>query len=777
MNPLPDAWLAQSLTRLDTAIAREIGRLRARYELSLDELRGLYVSDAQVDALLRDASPELNIEALPAATPPPAGSRWAQLAHSLALGSDELDLITLALATGLDNKYEALLAYLNNDVSRKWATPELALRLLSQDSAHQLRLRQGLTPEAPLMALGVLDVVPSTREAPRWQRGLRVNCALADWLLGLPWQDERLTGVVRCVDTPAPAKAPTRRAALGSTAAGSKEVAVADPHQALLCSVAQRRDAHAPVLIISAPSAADAVHAAQAGLAGSAHASAATHDESHGQHNAAQQHLLVDLLALRAHSAPMDAVAALALMQRSLALPLLASPMDALADPDGRPLDAPCTALRRLARHVRPLLLCASSGQRWRDMLGDVRTVEIVLPELDVQQRLQAWREALQADGDSASGNDTSAITHEITHNITHDDALLTLADRFVLGTERVHRAVQHAQDLQHSAAQPGHSTVPNAEQLFSAARALSLEGNSEVVRCVRQQFSWSDLVLPKDLQQRLRDLVHAVALRPQVFDRWNFAQPGGGQRGIKAMFAGPSGTGKTMAAAIVARELGLELHRVELAAVMSKYIGETEKNLDRAFAAARRANAILFIDEADALLGKRAETKDAHDRYANVEVAFLLQKMEDHDGVVIIATNLAHNIDAAFSRRMQFVLQFPLPDTESRERLWQAMFPPQAPRAKDLDISFLARQFEFAGGDIRNITLEAAFRSAHQGCDIGMREVLGAVVAHYAKRGKLPSANEFGHYSGVFGRPRPGATVAPENKPEAEALSQRSAS
>ena len=586
-----------------------------------------------------------------------------------------------------------------------------------------------------------------------------------------------MTGVVRCVDTPASApataKAPARRAALGSTAVGSKGIAVTDPHQELLISVAQRRDAHAPVLVISAPSAADAAHAAQAGLAGSAHASGATHDESHGQHNAAQQHLLVDLLALRAHSAPMDAVAALALMQRTLALPLLASPLDALADLEGRPLDAPCTALRRLARHVRPLLLCASTGQRWRDMLGDVRTVEIVLPELDVQQRLLVWREALQADN-----SDAQAITHHDTHDDNHDDTLLTLADRFVLGTERVHRAVQHAQDLHHSAApQPSNDAAPSTEQLFAAARALSLEGNSDVVRCVRQQFSWSDLVLPKDLQQRLRDLVHAVALRPQVFDRWNFAQPGGGQRGIKAMFAGPSGTGKTMAAAIVARELGLELHRVELAAVMSKYIGETEKNLDRAFAAARRANAILFIDEADALLGKRSEVKDAHDRYANVEVAFLLQKMEDHDGVVIIATNLAHNIDAAFSRRMQFVLQFPLPDTESRERLWQAMFPPQAPRAKDLDISFLARQFEFAGGDIRNITLEAAFRSAHQGSDIGMREVLGAVVAHYAKRGKLPHANEFGHYAGVFARPRPGATVAPENKPEAEALSQRSAS
>ena len=740
MTSPAQAPLQEATARLDSAIAREIGRLRARYELSLDELRGLYVSDAQVDALLRQATPGLSLAPVPEATPPAIGTRMAQLAHNLALGSDELDLVALALSTELDNKYDALFAYLNNDVTRKWPTPELALRLWGRDEAHKLGLRQHLAPDAPLMALGVLEAVPSTRDAPRTQRGLRLNNALADWLLGLEWQDEKLVGVVRCVHSPRPHPV----AGFARCHASDTEPAGPNDAQALLASVARRRDAQAPVLVITAPSAADAVHAALKALADAA----------------PSRHLLVDLLALRAHAAPLEAVAALTLMQRVLALPVVAAPLEALADTDGRPFDLPCTALRRLARQAQPLLLCATTGQRWRDMLGDARAVEVPIDELDVQQRLHVWHEAmttLSADPDGAStGSD--------------NDTLLTLADRFVLGTERIHRAVQHAQDLVLSTQRgddgntSNTSTAPSAAQLFAAARALSLEGNTEVVRSVRHQFSWGDLVLPKDLQQRLRDLVHAVALRPQVFDRWNFARPGGGQRGIKAMFAGPSGTGKTMAAAIVARELGLELHRVELAAVMSKYIGETEKNLDRAFAAAHRANAILFIDEADALLGKRSEVKDAHDRYANVEVAFLLQKMEDHDGVVIIATNLAHNIDAAFSRRMQFVMQFPLPDIESRERLWEAMFPPEAPRGKDLDIGFLARQFEFAGGDIRNITLEAAFRSAHQGRDIGMREVLGAVVAHYAKRGKLPHANEFGHYAGVFARAPEAAVQASVN-------------
>jgi SpoVK/Ycf46/Vps4 family AAA+-type ATPase len=267
----------------------------------------------------------------------------------------------------------------------------------------------------------------------------------------------------------------------------------------------------------------------------------------------------------------------------------------------------------------------------------------------------------------------------------------------------------------------------------------------------VPQRFSWGDLIVPPEVQQRLRELIAAVEQRPLVFDRWNLARPGGGQRGIKAMFSGPSGTGKTMAAVIVARELGLELHRVELAAVMSKYIGETEKNLERAFAAARRANAILFIDEADALLGKRSEVKDAHDRYANVEVAYLLQRMEDHDGVVIVATNLANNIDAAFSRRIQYVVSFPLPEAAARQRLWEAMLPSEAPRAADLDIGFLARRFELTGGEIRNITLEAAFRAAAQGVDIGMRDMLAAVISHHGKRGRLLHAGELGEYAALF--------------------------
>jgi SpoVK/Ycf46/Vps4 family AAA+-type ATPase len=208
------------------------------------------------------------------------------------------------------------------------------------------------------------------------------------------------------------------------------------------------------------------------------------------------------------------------------------------------------------------------------------------------------------------------------------------------------------------------------------------------------------------------------------------------------------------MAAAIIAKTLQLEMQRIEVGAVASKYIGETEKNLDRAFAAARRGNAVLFIDEADALLGKRSEVKDAHDRYANVEIAYLLQKMEDHDGIVILASNLAQNIDEAFSRRMQFVVEFPPPDEVARERLWRQMFPPDAPLAPDVDFAFLARQFEFAGGDIRNIVLDAAFRAAQEGSTIRLAHLLRAVAAQYAKEGKVLTGTDLREYYCVLLEP-----------------------
>jgi SpoVK/Ycf46/Vps4 family AAA+-type ATPase len=217
--------------------------------------------------------------------------------------------------------------------------------------------------------------------------------------------------------------------------------------------------------------------------------------------------------------------------------------------------------------------------------------------------------------------------------------------------------------------------------------------------------------------------------------------------KGLNTLFAGPSGTGKTMAAEIVAADLGLELYKVDLSTLVSKYIGETEKNLDKIFAAAQEANAILFFDEADAIFGKRSEVKDAHDRYANIEVGYLLQKMEEYDGVVILATNLRKNIDDAFIRRMHMTIEFPFPEEPDRLRIWQKVFPPEAPLGSDVDMAFLARQFKVTGGNIRNIALLAAFLAADEDSPIEMSHVIRALKREYQKLGKLLTEADFGSY------------------------------
>jgi SpoVK/Ycf46/Vps4 family AAA+-type ATPase len=204
---------------------------------------------------------------------------------------------------------------------------------------------------------------------------------------------------------------------------------------------------------------------------------------------------------------------------------------------------------------------------------------------------------------------------------------------------------------------------------------------------------------------------------------------------------------GKTMSAEIIAGELGLDLFAVDLSCVVSKYIGETEKNLSKVFDEAESTNGVLFFDECDALFGKRTEVKDSHDRYANIEVNYLLQRMDQYDGVVILATNFKSNLDHAFTRRLRYAVEFPFPEPEYRERIWRKVFPGQAPLGDDVDFEFLARQFKLTGGNIKNIALNAAFLAAGNGGRVSMRQVILAARRELQKMGRTCSKSEFGRY------------------------------
>ncbi|MFI7128814.1 AAA family ATPase [Nonomuraea sp. NPDC050153] len=267
-----------------------------------------------------------------------------------------------------------------------------------------------------------------------------------------------------------------------------------------------------------------------------------------------------------------------------------------------------------------------------------------------------------------------------------------------------------------------------------SASRRAALDG---LARPVTPCAGWDDLVLPPDLLAQLRELCAQVRHRGRVLDEWALGRRASLGRGVQALFLGPSGTGKTLAAEVVAGAVGMDLMKVDLSTVVSKYIGETEKHLGRLFDGAERSGSILFFDEADALFGKRSEVGDAHDRYANIEVSYLLQRVEEYAGVVVLATNFAQNIDEAFQRRIRVSVAFPFPDEAARLAIWRRHLPEELPVAADLDLPGMARRFKVSGGVIRKIVWNAAFLAADDGGRVGNEHLLLATRREYERMGK----------------------------------------
>jgi hypothetical protein len=279
------------------------------------------------------------------------------------------------------------------------------------------------------------------------------------------------------------------------------------------------------------------------------------------------------------------------------------------------------------------------------------------------------------------------------------------------------------------------------ADLLWSVCRNASRSRLDDLAQRVEPAAEWRDLVLPDAQIMILRQIAAHARHRLKVYQEWGFAAKGSRGLGVSALFAGESGTGKTMAAEVLAQELHLDLYRIDLSAVVSKYIGETEKNLRQVFDAAEDSGAILLFDEADALFGRRSEVRDSHDRYANIEVSYLLQRMEAYRGVAILTTNLRANIDAAFLRRLSFVVQFPFPDAAHREAIWRRIFPAATP-IEDIDYLKLAR-LNVAGGNIRNIALNAAFLAAEAREPVRMLHLLHAAHSEAAKRERPLSDSE----------------------------------
>ncbi|MBD2363026.1 ATP-binding protein [Anabaena minutissima FACHB-250] len=372
----------------------------------------------------------------------------------------------------------------------------------------------------------------------------------------------------------------------------------------------------------------------------------------------------------------------------------------------------------------------SSEGERENNITQLLDTLDAPLIISSLERRRAIQRPLLTLDVHQPSPAEQRQVWQNTLSEISPDwnGQIDRLVSHFNLNTATI-TATSWQFKTQHN---PADDTAQAFRSLWDACRSQARPRLDELAQRIEATAQWEDLVLPPNELGVLKDIAAHLRQRSKVYEQWGFAAKGGRGLGISAMFAGASGTGKTLAAEVLANTLHLDVYRIDLSAVVSKYIGETEKNLRRVFDAAEGGGVILLFDEADALFGKRTEVKDSHDRHANIEVSYLLQRMESYRGLAILTTNLKASLDQAFLRRIRFIVQFPFPDAKQRAEIWRRVFPSQTPTA-DLDFEKLAK-LSVAGGNIRNIALNAAFVAADADEPVGMKHILQSAKSEYIK-------------------------------------------
>ena len=725
-----------------------------------DPFRGVYISQAEAERLLaREPGVPAFGPADDAGSAPDAvlaeslgaTSRLAWLKRAYDLAAFDLDLVVIALAPEVDLRYERLYGYLQDDLTRRRPSVDLALNLLCPTAEARLARRAHVTADAPLVRHGLLRISPDPNhvQPPLLAQYLRLDEQVAAFLLGDDGLDARLVPFCQQVVPAAtfaglPLPEETRRALAALATAGTQHPGreVAPPRlyfhgppgggqrQAAEALAAQ---AGVPLLavdlaraLVAAPDVESRLklafrHARFQGAIVYLHGLEAVA----GEDRAVTYHWL--LAAVADHAGPVvlagaqapgplglvDGRASLSVIPLAFGVPDLAgrracwaaslATVDLSLDADE--LEVLAGRFRLTPGQIAGAAASAREQARWRAAAESAAlATETHAPQPLVAVRPSRRRGARQSDPPVPPRNGKGQTD----------------------GPAR----------------RPG----PTLGELFAAARLHSSHNLGTLARKITPHYAWADLVLPADRLEQLREICNHVKYRALVYDTWGFDRRLAMGKGLNVLFAGPSGTGKTMAADVMAGELGLDLYKIDLATVVSKYIGETEKNLARIFAEAESSNAILFFDEADALFGRRSEVRDSHDRYANIEISYLLQRMEEYEGVVILATNLRKNMDDAFVRRVHFSVDFPFPSEQDRKRIWEAIWPDTTPRGPDLDLAMMARRFELAGGNIRNIALAAAFLAADDGAIVDMAHLLHATRREYQKMGKVVADGMFGH-------------------------------
>lgn len=372
-------------------------------------------------------------------------------------------------------------------------------------------------------------------------------------------------------------------------------------------------------------------------------------------------------------------------------------------------------------------MLFFTSCNEWKEMIHTFGRSCLLysLPELFEEERKALWEHYL--------------FETEIEEGLSYEE----LAEKYQLSYEGIQKSIQEAKQKKWIAG----DAYLRAKYIFEACqRQLVYQFGKDATK-VSSPYVWSDLILGDAQKRLLRDACNQIYYRSKVYRRWGFEKKVAYGRGVSLIFYGPPGTGKTMGAQVMANELHLELYKVNMSSIMSRYVGDSEKKLEQIFEQGKKSQSILFFDEADVLFGKRSETKDAQDKYANASTAYLLQKVEEYEGIIILATNFLQNFDPAFRRRFQFIIEFPFPDEKNRYSIWKNVFPKSLEMEEEIDIEWLAEEFKLSGSQIKNIVVSAAFLAAGEQRGLRMKDVLVALGREQLKVGKQMLAADFGQY------------------------------
>jgi SpoVK/Ycf46/Vps4 family AAA+-type ATPase len=714
--------LLAELERISLLINMHVRAARLGHEES-GEFQGLFISEQEIDLLLSQSlgstrwasalehsSLSEQKTALAALAKNIAGFkaesikrniplRLEKLARIFHLSPFDIDVMLVCLAPELDLRFEKLYAYLHDDVTRKRPSVDLVLNLLCYDFHGKLTARKRFNLESPLFKHFLLELVdePSQPNSTMLNKYLKVDKRIASFLLDDDRIDFRLQPFLSVIE---------------SQCKFSGLILPAEILNRLL-SLTKSTKIRIDNLIL--------YFLGPYGVGKQSTAEALCQELGIGILVVEGDYYLTEEFPSFAEK--------IRLAFREARLQEAAiywSDFDTLLAKGKRVLLK--LFLNEFSQHHGLSFLAGTTAWEPRDTLHNHRLVPIKFAIPSFRERIDLWNKSLNAN-----------------INVAPDVDLSTLANKFSFSGGQIQDAVASAQNR--AILETTQNNQLNMTNLHVACRAHSNKNLNRLSQKIKPKFAWDDIVLPADQLAQLREVTDQVKYKHVVYGDWDFVDKLSLGKGLNMLFHGPPGTGKTMAADILANELQLDLYKIDLSTVVSKYIGETEKNLSKIFKEAKTSNAILFFDEADALFGKRSEVNDAHDRYANIEISYLLQKMEDYEGITILATNLMQNIDEAFVRRIRFIIEFPFPTEEYRLRIWERIWPQNTPVSAEVDFGYMAEQFEIAGGNIRNVALNAAFYAAADGHFVTMKHMIQATKRELQKMGNLFIKADFGAF------------------------------